>query len=255
MQDQHVTWLVSLQLKDPSGPPFWKQLTWGPPLSPRTFSNSLAGNPESPKWGTSRELQGLARPARTRSARVKNSTNVIKKVQLSYARGCQQFTWGQTQWICVLKKVDTEKRFYSKFPTMVCQSFFCPVISLANSLWFFLLIFWLRGNWIGSEICAKQEHENSEWVSAECKDFSPLYCLLSLQAVFQNKAALKFLSALKILVRMFFFQSLLDWGTKIITKWSEYNECSSGTHKKTIWFECWRRFEKREGLWVESVCL
>lgn len=79
MQDQHVTWLVSLQLKDLSGPPFWKQLTWGSPLSPRTFSNSLAGNPESPKWGTSRELQGLARPARTRSARVKNSTNVIKK--------------------------------------------------------------------------------------------------------------------------------------------------------------------------------
>lgn len=205
MQDQHVTWLVSLQLKDLSGPPFWKQLTWGPPLSPRTFSNSLAGNPESPKWvhGNFRDwpCQASACPL---SAREKSHKR-HKKLQLSYARGAQQFTWGQTQWICVLKKVDTEKRFYSKFPTMVCQSFFCQVISLANSLWFFLLVFWLRGNWIGSEICAKQEHENSEWVSAECKDFSPLYCLLSLQAVFQNKAALKFLSALKILVRMFFF--------------------------------------------------
>ena len=182
-----------------------------------------------------------------------------KKVQLSYVvvdrmRYSLHEDKPQTNWICVLKKkkVWNRETYLQQvslhiYASMVCQCFFSlDVLFVCGKIFArlsrsqthcdsFCSFNWLRGNWIGSEISAKQEHENSEWGSAECKDFSPLYCPQSLQVVFQNKAALKFPSALKILVRMFYF-SVIITGTKITTKWSENDEWDPGHTKKTIWF-------------------
>lgn len=175
MQDHHVTWLVSLQLKDlATGPPFWKQLTGD--LSPAPFPTLSR---VIPKWGTWRE--------RAR-ARVKNSTNVMKKYN------CH--TWCSTlQTVCLTvytrtNREQTESVFWKKkvwnretylqqvslhiYASMVCQCFFSlDVLFVCGKIFArlsrsqthcdsFCSYFWLRGNWIGSEISTKQEHGNSE---------------------------------------------------------------------------------------------